>query len=296
MRILVTGASGQLGTDAVAELRRHGHDIIGTDLRADANGRQPNLLLDITERDAVLEAVSETCPDAILHCAAWTQVDLAEEPEHQRLVHAINAEGTAFLAEAASNVDAKFLYISTDYVFDGTGNQPWKPDDPHFGPLNYYGLSKLEGEEAVRRSLTKYFIVRISGVFGHHGSNFVRTILKVGSSRPSVRVVADQIGTPTYTPDLACLLADMIETDRYGCYHATNEGGYISWYDFCCEIYRQAGMKTEVIPVTTEEYGLSKAVRPLNSRLDKSKLVEAGFTLLPTWQDALARFLGEEPF
>lgn len=296
MRILVTGACGQLGTDAVEELRKHGHDVIGTDLRAYANGRKPDLLLDITDRVSVLKVVSETRPEAIFHCAAWTQVDLAEEPEHQRLVHAINAEGTAFLAEAASNVDAKFLYISTDYVFDGTGNQPWKPDEFHFGPLNYYGLTKLEGEEAVRRSLTKYFIVRISGAFGHHGSNFVRTMLKLGATRPSVRVVADQIGTPTYTPDLACLLADMIETDCYGCYHATNEGGYISWYDFCCEIYRQAGLKTEVIPVTTAEYGLSKAVRPLNSRLDKRKLAEAGFTQLPNWQDALARFLREESF
>ena len=227
----------------------------------------------------------------IIHCAAWTAVDAAEDEENKPKVYAINAAGTRNIAEAASAVDAKMIYISTDYVFDGQGERPWQPDDKNYAPLNVYGQTKLEGELAVSSLLTKYFIVRIAWVFGVNGKNFIKTMLNVGKNHDTVRVVNDQIGTPTYTYDLARLLIDMAETDRYGYYHATNEGGYISWYDFTCEIYRQAGMNTKVLPVTTAEYGLSKAARPFNSRLDKSKLREAGFTPLPDWKDALARYL-----
>ena len=230
-------------------------------------------------------------PDVIIHCAAWTAVDAAEDEENRPKVHAINAEGTRNIAEAARAADAKMIYISTDYVFDGQGERPWQPDDKNYAPLNVYGQSKLEGELAVSSVLTRYFIVRIAWVFGVNGKNFIKTMLNVGKSHDTVRVVNDQIGTPTYTYDLARLLVDMAETERYGYYHATNEGGYISWYDFTCEIYRQAGMNTRVVPVTTAEYGLSKAARPFNSRLDKSKLREAGFTPLPDWKDALARYL-----
>ena len=249
--------------------------------------------LDITDKEAVRAAISEIKPDAIVHCAAWTAVDAAEDPENKSLVHRINAEGTRNIAEAAKAVDAKMVYLSTDYVFDGQGERPWQPDDKSYAPLNYYGQTKLEGELAVSETMDKYFIVRIAWVFGLNGKNFIKTMVNVGRNHDTVRVVNDQIGTPTYTYDLARLLVDMIETDKYGYYHATNEGGYISWYDFTCEIYRQMGMATKVVPVTTEEYGLSVAARPFNSRLGKSKLVEAGFEPLPDWKDAVSRYLKE---
>jgi len=232
-------------------------------------------------------------PDAVIHCAAWTAVDLAEEPQNIEKVKAINAGGTRNIAEVCKALDCKMVYISTDYVFDGQGTDPWTPDCKDYNPLNVYGRTKLEGELAVSETLDKFFIVRIAWVFGRNGKNFIRTMLSIGKKFDTLRVVNDQIGTPTYTLDLSRLLVDMIETEKYGCYHATNEGGYISWYDFACEIFRQAGYTTKVVPVTTAEYGLSKAARPFNSRLDKSKLAANGFTPLPHWQDALARYLKE---
>lgn len=249
--------------------------------------------LDITDQKAVKEAIEAVRPDAIIHCAAWTAVDAAEEEKNQPKVHAINALGTRYIAEAAKTVDAKMIYISTDYVFDGQGERPWEPDDTCYAPLNVYGQSKLDGELAVSSILSKFFIVRIAWVFGLNGKNFIKTMINVGKTHDTVRVVNDQIGTPTYTKDLARLLADMVETEKYGYYHATNEGGYISWYNFCCEFYKQYGLSTTVIPVTTAEYGLSKAARPFNSRLNKSKLVEMGFEPLPSWQDAVTRYLRE---
>ena len=288
MKVLVTGVGGQLGYDVMNELKKRGHTAIGTDVQGDCD-----LTLDITDAAAVGEAIREIKPDALIHCAAWTAVDLAEDEDKQEKVRAINAGGTANLAAACRETGCKMMYISTDYVFDGQGEIPWQPDCKDYKPLNVYGQTKLEGELAVAETLTKYFIVRIAWVFGKNGKNFVRTMLNLGKKYESLRVVCDQIGTPTYTFDLARLLMDMIETEKYGYYHATNEGGYISWYDFTCEIFRQAGYSTHVTPVTTAEYGLSRAARPFNSRLDKSKLVEAGFAPLPTWQDALARYLKE---
>ena len=249
--------------------------------------------MDITNAAAVAETIKSVKPDVIVHCAAWTAVDLAEDEDKKAKVFAINAEGTENIARVAKEIDAKMVYISTDYVFNGRGTSPWKPDCKDYEPLNVYGESKLKGELAVSGTLEKYFIVRIAWVFGLNGKNFIKTMLKVGETHDTVRVVYDQIGTPTYTLDLSRLLVDMIETDKYGYYHATNEGGFISWYDFTKEIYKQAGLPTKVLPVTTAEYGLSKAARPFNSRLDKSKLVEAGFKPLPTWQDALGRYLRE---
>ena len=251
--------------------------------------------MDLTAAQEVRAFLHHHQPEAVIHCAAWTQVDAAELPENRGLVYSINADGTRYLAEACKDVGAKMLYISTDYVFDGRGDDAWKPDYRGFAPLNVYGKSKLEGEAAVADNLARFFIVRIAWVFGKNGSNFVRTMLNVGNSHEVVRVVNDQIGTPTYTFDLAKLLADMIASEQYGYYHVTNdEGGqYISWADYAKEIYRQAGMTVQVIPVTTEEYGLSKAKRPHNSRLDKSKLSQNGFALLPAWQDALSRYLKE---
>ena len=228
-----------------------------------------------------------------MHCAAWTAVDLAEDEDKQELVRAINADGTRNIARVCKELDCKMVYISTDYVFDGQGETPWTADCKNFKPLNVYGQTKLEGELAVSEMLEKYFIVRIAWVFGLNGKNFIKTMLNIGKKFDTLRVVHDQIGTPTYTLDLSRLLVDMIETEKYGYYHATNEGGYISWYDFACEIFRQAGYSTKVQPVTTAEYGLSKAARPFNSRLDKTKLAENGFTLLPPWQDALRRYLKE---
>ena len=283
---MVTGVGGQLGFDVMNELKKRGHEAVGTDVQGDCD-----LTLDITDAAAVTSVVRQIKPDAVIHCAAWTAVDAAEDQEE--LVQTINAGGTANLANVCKEIGCKIMYISTDYVFDGQGKTPWHPDCKDYKPLNVYGQTKLEGELAVANTLDNYFIVRIAWVFGKNGKNFIKTMLNVGKKYDTVRVVKDQIGTPTYTLDLARLLVDMIETEKYGYYHATNEGGYISWYDFTCEIFKQAGYSTNVIPVTTEEYGLSKAARPFNSRLDKSKLVEAGFEPLPVWQDALARYLKE---
>ena len=301
MRVFVTGVAGQLGHDVMNELNRRGYEGIGSDIKPEYAGIQdgsavttmPYVPLDITDDTAVKAVIAEIKPDAVVHCAAWTAVDAAEDPEKKELVHKINADGTRNIAEAAKAADAKMVYLSTDYVFDGQGERPWQPDDRNYAPLNYYGLTKLEGELAVSEILDKYFIVRIAWVFGLNGKNFIKTMVNVGRTHDTVRVVNDQIGTPTYTLDLSRLLVDMIETDKYGYYHATNEGGYISWYDFTCEIYRQAGMDTKVLSVTTEEYGLSVAARPFNSRLDKSKLIDAGFEPLPDWKDAVARYLRE---
>lgn len=301
MKVFVIGVGGQLGHDVVNELARRGNESIGSDIQPVYSGVQDNsavvtvpyVQLDITNKDSVCSTIDEIKPDVIIHCAAWTAVDAAEDEENQAKVHAINALGTQYIAEAAKAVDAKMVYISTDYVFDGQGEQPWEPDDKCYAPLNVYGQSKLDGELAVASTLEKFFIVRIAWVFGLNGKNFIKTMINVGKTHDTVRVVNDQIGTPTYTLDLARLLVDMIETEKYGHYHATNEGGYISWYDFCCEFYRQYGLETKVIPVTTAEYGLSKAARPFNSRLEKRKLVEAGFQALPDWKDAVRRYLAE---
>lgn len=286
MRVFVTGVGGQLGHDVMNELKKRGHEAIGSDVQGNCD-----VLLDITDVDAVKEAIGKVQPEAIIHCAAWTAVDAAEKQEE--LVRAINVDGTANLTVACKENGCKMMYISTDYVFDGQGNTPWEPDCKDYKPLNVYGQTKLEGELAVVSTLENYFIIRIAWVFGKNGNNFVKTMLNVVKKYDTVRVVNDQIGTPTYTLDLARLLVDMIETDKYGYYHVTNEGGYISWYDFACEIFRMVGYTTKVLPVTTEEYGLSKVARPFNSRLDKSKLMETGFEPLPVWQDALARYLKE---
>lgn len=299
MKVFVTGVAGQLGHDVMNELAERGYEGIGTDLAPAYSGvadgspvtKMPYVSLDITDAAAVSETIGHIRPDVIVHCAAWTAVDAAEDEANQPKVMAINVDGTKHIADAAKAVGAKMVYISTDYVFDGQGTDPWKPDCRDYAPLNVYGKSKLGGELAVSGTLDRYFIVRIAWVFGRNGKNFIRTMLNVGKTHPEVRVVDDQIGTPTYTYDLARLLVDMIETDKYGYYHATNGGGYISWYDFTREIYRQAGMHTKVTPVTTAEYGLSRAARPFNSRLDKSKLAENGFKPLPDWKDALRRFL-----
>ena len=301
MKVLVTGAAGQLGHDVLNELSSRGYEAVGTDLAPEYSGVQdgtpvtilPYVQMDITDQEKADQVITDLAPDAVIHCAAWTAVDLAEDEDKQEKVRAINAEGTENIARACKKVGCKMMYISTDYVFNGQGTEPWKPDCREYAPLNVYGQTKLEGELAVSGLLEKYFIVRIAWVFGRNGKNFIKTMLNAGKNHDTVRVVNDQIGTPTYTYDLARLLVDMIETEKYGYYHATNEGGYISWYDFTCEIYRQAGYSTKIIPVTTEEYGLSKAARPFNSRLDKSKLKENGFEPLPTWQDALNRYLEE---
>ena len=286
MKVLVTGVKGQLGFDVVNELEKRGHTAVGVDIAE----------MDITDAQKVNSVITEVDPDAVVHCAAWTAVDAAEDGANIPKVREINAGGTRNIAEVCKKLGCKMVYISTDYVFDGQGTKPWEPDCKEYKPLNVYGQTKLEGELAVAQLLEKYFIVRIAWVFGVNGKNFIKTMLNVGKTRDTVRVVNDQVGTPTYTYDLARLLVDMVESDKYGYYHATNEGGYISWYDFTCEIYRQAGYSTKVIPVTTAEYGLSKAARPFNSRLDKSKLVENGFRPLPTWQDALSRYLKEIEF
>lgn len=293
MRFFVTGVGGQLGHDVLNELDKRGYEAVGTDILDEVSSQFPYVKLDITNESEVNKAIAMIKPDVIVHCAAWTAVDAAEDEENKAKVTAINSNGTRYIAQAARTADAKMIYISTDYVFDGKGDRPWQPDDRNYAPLNVYGQSKLDGEMAVSGLLDKYFIVRIAWVFGKNGKNFIKTMLNVGKTHDEVRVVNDQVGTPTYTYDLARLLVDMAETEKYGYYHATNEGGYISWYDFTCEIYKQAGLSTKVTPVTTAEYGLSKAARPFNSRLDKSKLVENGFTPLPTWQDALSRYLKE---
>jgi dTDP-4-dehydrorhamnose reductase len=304
MRVFVTGVAGQLGHDCMNELVKRGHEAVGSDVvhvvapYSGANepapiARMDYVQLDITDQAAVTTTIEEVKPDAIIHCAAWTAVDAAEDEENKPKVHAINVDGTRYIAEAAKVVGAKMLYLSTDYVFDGKGERPWQPDDKNYAPLNYYGQTKLEGELAVSGTLDKFFIVRIAWVFGLNGKNFIKTMVNVGKTHDTVRVVDDQIGTPTYTYDLARLLVDMIETEKYGYYHATNEGGYISWADLAEEAYRSAGMSVKVNRVTTAEYGLSKASRPENSRLDKSKLVEEGFKPLPDWKDAVRRYIAE---
>lgn len=292
MKVLVTGVKGQLGHDVVNELKKRNHEAIGVDIEE----------MDITDYQSVENGIKKANPDAVIHCAAWTAVDAAEDEDKRETVHLVNAIGTKYIAMLCKELDIKMMYLSTDYVFDGQGTKPWQPDCNDYNPLNVYGKSKLEGELAVSDLLKKYFIVRIAWVFGINGNNFITTMLKLGKSHNTLTVVNDQIGTPTYTFDLARLLVDMIETDHYGYYHATNEGGYISWYDFAKEIFRQAAElghmeytneHLAVSPVTTAEYGISKATRPYNSRLDKSKLIENSFTPLPTWQDALNRYLKE---
>ena len=299
MKVLVTGVSGQLGHYVMNELAKRGYTGVGSDIAPEYSGVDGNtavvnmeyVQMDITDEKAVDEIITRVNPDVIVHCAAWTAVDMAEDDDKVEKVRAVNAGGTRNIAKAAKKLDCKMVYISTDYVFDGQGEKPWEPDCKDYKPLNVYGQTKLEGELAVSELLDKYFIVRIAWVFGVNGKNFIKTMINVGKTHDTVRVVNDQIGTPTYTLDLSVLLVDMIETDKYGYYHATNEGGYISWYDFTLEINKQAGLDTKVIPVTTKEYGLSKAARPFNSRLDKSKLVKNGFTPLPTWQDATRRYV-----
>lgn len=301
MKIFVTGVGGQLGHDVVNDAVSRGHECIGSDIAAQYSGvsdgsavtTAPYVQLDITDEKVVKETIESLKPDAIIHCAAWTAVDAAEDEENKPKVEAINHKGTQYIAEAAKAIDAKMLYLSTDYVFDGKGDRPWQPDDKNYAPLNYYGQTKLEGELAVAENLEKFIIVRIAWVFGLNGKNFIKTMINVGKTHPQVRVVDDQIGTPTYTFDLARLLVDMIETDKYGYYHATNEGGFISWADLAEEAYHCAGMDVKVNRVTTAEYGLSKAARPENSRLDKNKLIAAGFTPLPDWRDAVARYVKE---
>ena len=305
MKVFVTGVNGQLGHDVMNELYKRGYEATGSDIAGTYVGindfspvtTMPYVKLDITDTEEVNRVISGLepglKPDVVIHCAAWTAVDMAEDDDKVELVRNVNAHGTENIAKACKNINAKMVYISTDYVFDGQGTKPWSPDCKDYKPLNVYGQTKLEGELAVSSILDKYFIVRIAWVFGLNGKNFIKTMINVGKSHDEVRVVNDQIGTPTYTLDLSRLLVDMIETEKYGYYHVTNEGGYISWYDFTKEIYRQYGLNTKVIPVTTEEYGLSKAQRPFNSRLDKSKLIENGFKPLPTWQDALRRYLEE---
>ena len=304
MEVFVTGVGGQLGHDIMNELAKRGYEGIGSDIAPEYSGVQdgtavvtmPYVKMDITDADAVEKILRKIKPDAVVHCAAWTAVDAAEEDENKEKVRAINVGGTRNIAMACKELDCKMVYLSTDYVFSGQGTEPWLPDCKDYSPLNFYGQTKLEGEQAVSGCLDKFFIVRIAWVFGVNGKNFIKTMLNVGKNHSSVRVVNDQIGTPTYTFDLARLLVDMIETEKYGYYHATNEGGYISWYDLTCELYKRAGYSTVVTPVTTEEYGISKAARPRNSRLDKHKLAEAGFKPLPPWQDALERFLKQIKF
>lgn len=313
MKVLVTGVAGQLGHDVMNELNKRGYEGIGSDIATAYSGvadgspvtTMPYISMDITDASCVDKVISDVNPDVVIHCAAWTAVDLAEDEDRQDTVFAINAKGTKSIADICKKLDAKMVYISTDYVFDGDGETPWEPDCKDYNPLNIYGKSKLEGELAVSSTLDKYFIVRIAWVFGKNGNNFIKTMLNVGKKHDRLTVVNDQIGTPTYTFDLSRLLVDMIETDKYGYYHATNEGGYISWFDFAKEIFAMACElghseyspdRLSVVPVTTKEYGVSKAARPFNSRLDKSKLVKMGFTPLPYWKDALKRYLMEGDF
>lgn len=301
MNVFVTGVGGQLGHDVMNELHKRGYEGVGSDIAPQysgiANGSavtvMPYIPMDITNAQMVEQVLTQANPDVVIHCAAWTAVDLAEDEDKQEKVRAINVGGTQNIANVCKKLNCKMVYISTDYVFNGQGQEPWDPDCKDYAPLNVYGQTKLDGELAVSNTLEKFFIIRIAWVFGLNGNNFIKTMLNVGKKYETLRVVNDQVGTPTYTLDLSRLLVDMIETEKYGYYHATNEGGYISWYEFAREIFRQAGYTNTVVPVTTAEYGLSKAARPFNSRLDKRKLVEAGFQPLPTWQDALARYLKE---
>lgn len=311
MKVLVTGVAGQLGHDVMNELAKRGYEGIGSDIKEVYSGIQdgtavttmPYVPMDITDKASVESVLKSIGADVVVHCAAWTAVDLAEDEDKKPIVKAVNATGTENIALVCKELNCKMVYISTDYVFDGQGTKPWLPDCKDYKPLNVYGETKLAGELAVSENLEKYFIVRIAWVFGKNGKNFIKTMLNLGKTHDTLTVVDDQIGTPTYTLDLARLLVDMLETDKYGYYHATNEGGYISWCDFTKEIFRQAietgheeYAKVTVKPVTTAEYGASKAKRPFNSRLDKSKLVENGFEPLPTWQDAVKRYLQEIEF
>lgn len=291
MKAFVTGVGGQLGYDVMNELSQRGYECIGSDIIDSTNTDYTYVKLDITNAEDVNSTIEDINPDVVIHCAAWTAVDAAEDEENISKVRAINVGGTLNIANICRKLDCKMIYISTDYVFNGQGAEPWEADCKDFAPQNAYGQSKLDGELAVANTLEKFFIVRIAWVFGLNGNNFIKTMINVGKKYDEVRVVSDQIGTPTYTLDLSRLLVDMAETEKYGYYHATNEGGYISWYDFTVEIYKQAGIPAKVVPVTTAEYGLSKARRPFNSRLDKSKLIENGFTPLPDWKDALKRYL-----
>lgn len=310
MKIFVTGVGGQLGHDVMNELNKRGYEGIGSDLAPEYSGIQdgsavtgiPYVSMDITDKHSVEDILTEQNPDVVVHCAAWTAVDMAEDDDKVEKVRLVNATGTENIALACQKLNCKMIYLSTDYVFNGLGEEPWQPDCKDYQPLNVYGQTKLEGELAVANHVEKYFIVRIAWVFGVNGKNFIKTMLNLGKTHDRITVVSDQIGTPTYTYDLARLLVDMLETEKYGYYHATNEGGYISWYDFTKEIFRQAVElghteysedRLTVIPVTTQEYGISKAARPFNSRLDKGKLVENGFTPMPSWQDALRRYLKE---
>lgn len=288
MKVFVTGVAGQLGRDVMDELARRGLGGVGSDI---APTDAADIPLDITDSAAVERVLGQVAPDVVVHCAAWTAVDLAEDADKRDKVRAINVDGTRNIARGCKALGCKLVYISTDYVFDGQGAEPWRPECRDFAPLNFYGQTKLEGEMAVEELVERFFIVRIAWAFGRNGNNFIKTMLRLGQTHDTVRVVNDQIGTPTYTFDLARLLVDMLQTEKYGYYHATNEGGYLSWAEFAQEIFRQAGMDTTVIPVTTQEYGLAKAARPHNSRLDKSKLVENGFQPLPDWRDALGRYL-----
>ncbi len=301
MKVFVTGVNGQLGHDCVNELIKRGFEAVSSDITEEYSGEKDNtsvvispyVQLDITKKDDVRKVLTEVKPDAVIHCAAWTNVDGAENEKNRDKVFVINADGTGNIAEGCKEIDATLIYISTDYVFSGKGTKPWSPDEKDYAPLNVYGESKLKGEEWVSSTLDKYYIVRTAWVFGKNGNNFIKTMLKLSSTHDTLRVVNDQIGTPTYTIDLSRLLVDMTQSDKYGCYHATNEGGYISWAEFASSIFEEAGLKTKVIPVTTAEYGLSEAQRPFNSRLDKNKLIENGFTPLPSWRDALKRYLEE---
>lgn len=278
MKVLVTGVKGQLGYDVVNELEKRGLEAVGVDIQE----------MDITDADSVSQVIGETAPDAVIHCAAYTAVDAAED--NVEVCRKVNADGTRNIANMCKKLDIPMIYISTDYVFDGQGERPWQPDDER-APLNVYGQTKYEGELAVQELLEKYFIVRIAWVFGVNGKNFIKTMLNLGKTRDRLTVVNDQFGSPTYTYDLARLLVDMIQTDKYGIYHATNEG-ICTWYEFACEIFRQAGLTVDVAPVTADQYP-AKAKRPSNSRMSKDKLEEMGFERLPSWQDALGRYLKE---
>lgn len=278
MKVLVTGVKGQLGYDVVNELEKRGIEAVGVDVEE----------MDITDAEAVGRVMRETAPDACIHCAAYTAVDAAED--NVELCRRINAEGTQNIADLCKELDCKLVYLSTDYVFDGEGERPWEPDDERH-PLNVYGLTKYEGEQAVQNTLDKYFIVRIAWVFGVNGKNFIKAVLNKAKTTDTITVVNDQFGSPTYTYDLARLLVDMVLTDKYGIYHATNEG-ICNWYEFACEIFRQAGVDVKVVPVSADEYP-AKAKRPTNSRMSKDKLEQNGFERLPSWQDALGRYLKE---
>ena len=279
MKVLVTGVKGQLGYDVVNELTKRGHEAVGVDIEE----------MDITDASSVDQTIKNAAPDAVIHCAAYTAVDAAEDNEE--VCRKVNVTGTENIAKVCSELDIKMIYISTDYVFDGQGEKAWEPDDPNKAPLNVYGQSKYDGELAVQKYLEKYYIVRIAWVFGVNGKNFIKTMLRVGKENGAAKVVDDQIGSPTYTFDLAVLLVDMVETDKYGVYHATNEG-LCSWYEFACEIFKQAGLEVDVTPVKSGEFPV-KAARPNNSRMSKEKLTQNGFCRLPSWQDALSRYLKE---